>query len=137
MDDISQDEILSRFIFSSKHFARRNETVKFRAFMPPQISKDPPLYSPELSVYRLSGLSDNEKWAIGQTYIQTEDRSIKARADLPVQEVYKNKLSVISDTQPHERHANITPFPSDRLACQRLATKLARASKLVIPPEDV
>ena len=137
MDTILQDEILTRFIFSSRHFARRNETIKFGAFMPPYASKDPPLYSPDISVYRLSGLSDNEKWTIGREYVQTEGRSIKARADLSVQEVYKNKLKVISDTQPHERHANITPFPPDRLACQRLATKLARASKLAIPPEDI
>lgn len=137
MDDISQDEILTRFIFSSSHFSRRNETVKFRAFMPPQVSKDPPLYSPDLSVYRLVGLLDNEKWAIGREYVQTEGRSIKARDDVPVEEVYKNKLDVVSDMQPHERHANITQFPPDRLACQRLATKLALASKLGVPPEDV
>lgn len=137
MDDILQDEILTRFIFSSRHFARRNETIKFGAFMPPHVSKDPPLYSPDLSVYRLSGLSCNEKWMIGREYVQTEGRSIKARADLPVREVYKNKLKVISDRQPHERHANITPFPPDRLACQRLATKLAHASKLLILPEEV
>ena len=137
MNDILQDEILTRFIFSSRHFARRNETIKFGAFMPPYASKDPPSYSPDLSVYRLSELSDNEKWTIGREYVQTEGRSIKARADLPVQEVYKNNLKVISDMQPHERHANITPFPPDRLACQRLATKLARASKLAIPPKDV
>lgn len=31
---------------------------------------------------------------------------------------------------------NITPFPADRTACQRIATKLALASELVpIPPE--
>jgi hypothetical protein len=137
MDDISQDEILTRFIFSSRHFSRRNETVKFGAFMPPQVSKDPPLYNQDLSVYRLSGLLDNEKWTIGWEYVQTESRSIKARADVPAQEVYKSRLDVVSDVKPHERHANITPFPPDRLGCQKLATKLARASKLVIPPEDV
>ena len=77
MNDIPQDAILIRFIFSSKHFARGNQTVKFRVFMPPQVSKEPPTYSPNLSVYRISEISDSEVWEIGQEHVQTEDRLIR------------------------------------------------------------
>ena len=136
MNDILQDEILTRFIFSSKHFASGNQTVKFRAFMPPQASKEPPTYSDSLSVYRISTISHGEVWEIGRVHVQTEGRFIKARVDISAGDVYKNNLEVIPDMQPHERHANITPFPADRLACQRIATKLARASKLVVLPEN-
>ncbi len=135
MNDIPQDAILTRFIFSSKHFARGNQTVKFRVFMPPQVSKEPPTYSPNLSVYRISEISDSEVWEIGQEHVQTEGRLIKARTDILAGDVYKNNLRVVPDTQPHERHANITPFPADKLTCQRIATKLAHVSKLVVIPE--
>ena len=57
-----------------------NQTVKFRVFMPPQVSKEPPTYSPRnLSVYRISEISDSEVWEIGQEHVQTEGRLIKAR----------------------------------------------------------
>lgn len=137
MNDISQDEIITRFIFSSKHYSRTNKTVKFRTFMPPQISKEPTTYSDNLSVYRISGISDKEVWQLGQEHVQTEGRMIRARADISIENVYKNHLRVVPDKRPHERHANILPFPSDRLSCQRMATKLSLVSKLVIiSPED-
>ena len=43
-------------------------------------------------------------------------------------------LQVIPDPQPFKEHANITPFPSDELGCQRFATKLAYISKLEMIP---
>lgn len=137
MNDISQNEVITRFIFSSKHFARGNKTVKFRAFMPPQVSKEVPTYSDSLSVYRISGISDSQIWEIGREHVQTENRLIKAKADISIGDFYKNNLRVVPDMQPHHRHANIMLFPADRLTCQRIATKLALASKLVIiPPEE-
>ena len=146
MNDISQDEVLTRFIFDRKKgFSPGNRTVKFKAFMPPLVSKDPPLYSPDLSVYRISALSDSDEefsddkvWEIGREYVQTAGRTLKARANLSVDNVYQNNLEVVSAPYPHKRHANITPFPAARIACQRIATKLALASELVIiPPEDI
>ena len=143
MNDISQDEVITCFIFSDKHFARTSGTVKFRVFMPPLVSKDPPIHSPDVSVCCISAPSDNrvlpdEKvWEIGLKYVQKPDRRIKARADLLVSDVYKNNLKVIPDPKPYREHANITPFPPDRLGCQMLATELALASQLVMLPNDV
>ncbi|MXY99291.1 hypothetical protein F4Y93_01100 [Candidatus Poribacteria bacterium] len=145
MNDISQDEVITCFIFSDKHFARTSGTVKFRVFMPPLISKDPPRYSTDVSVCRISAMSnsgvlpEDKVWEIGLKYVQNPDRPdrmIKARADILVNDVWKNNLKVIPDPEPYKEHANITPFPPDRLGCQMLATELALASQLVMLPKE-
>ena len=125
--NVPPDEKLARFIFSKSHFSVTNKEVKFKAFTPP-------LNSDNLSVFRISGLSDSEVWTIGREYVQREGRSIKARADLSASDVYENKLEVIPDKQGHELHANITLFPVDKRARDSLARKLALASQLVIIP---
>ena len=120
-------EKLARFIFSTRHFSVVNQTVKYGAFIPPSNSAD-------LSVYRISSLSGSEVWAIGREYVETADRRLKARADFLAEQVYENELEVIPDAQPHDRHANITPFPDDKRTRTRIARKLAFASKLAIMP---
>ena len=42
------------------------------------------------------------------------------------------------NVSPHEKVTrNITPFPANRTACQRIATKLALTNELIIiPPEE-
>ena len=125
--NVPPDEKLARFIFSKSHFSIVNKTVKYKAFIPPSNRV-------ELSVYRISTLSDGEVWEIGRKYVETGDRRLKARADFLADQVYESHLEVIPDPQPHERHANITPFPADRRTRARIARKLALSSKLVIMP---
>ena len=125
--NVPPDEKLTRFIFSKSHFSIVNKTVKFKAFIPPSNSAD-------ISVYRIASLSDSEVWAIGRKYVEIGGRRLKARADFLAEQVYGNHLEVIPDAQPHARHANITPFPADRRTRDRIARKLALASKLVIMP---
>lgn len=129
----SGSEKLTRFIFSKSHFSVRNQTVKYGAFIPPPDSEDRSRCSPDLSVYDISGISESEVWMIGRQYVQGI-RSIKARADLSVKDIHSNSLKVISAPQPHERHANITPFPPDRLICEQIARRLALVSQLVRMP---
>ena len=52
-------------------FPKKNQTVKFGAFMPPPDSKD-------LSVFRISSISDSEVWRIGVEGVQGS-RTLKAR----------------------------------------------------------
>lgn len=145
MNDISQDEIITRFIFDQKkdYFSRANKTVEFKSFMPPPDPEDRSKYSPDLSVCRISDPSGNgilpkdEIWKIGLKIglERQPPRTLKARAALPVSSVYDNNLKVIPDPKPwYKEHANITPFPPDELGCLRLATKLAHVSKLKIMP---
>ncbi len=138
--NVSQGETLTRFIRYNSHFSVVTNRVKPDAFLPHKKSI-------EVSVFRISGLNDckelseNEVWETGREYVQTEDRPIKARADLSAAIVYENNLEVVSD-EPPQRHANITPFPiekspTDRKARRAIATKLANASKLVVLPEKI
>lgn len=124
---VSPSEELARFIFSRKHFSVEKGEVKFKAFIPPPNSED-------ISVYRISRLSDRQVWEIGRNFVQRNDRSIKARANLAAKTVYANNLKVVPDPLPHELHANIRPFPADRRARDRIAKQLALASQLVIMP---
>ena len=132
-------EKLTRFIRYGSHFSIEANRVKPDAFLPHRKSID-------ISVFRISELKEsgkltkNEIWEIGRKHIQTEDRPIKARADLLASDVYDNSLEVVPD-EPPERHANIRHLPVDnsptnRKARRALATKLANLSKLVIPPEE-
>jgi hypothetical protein len=127
-------EKLTRFIRYSGHFSDKDNTVKREAFLPHKNSVD-------LSVFRISGLSESEVWAIGREYVERGGRPIKARADLSAGDVYENNLKVIPDEQGHELHANITPFPIDRSPTDRrtrrtIARNLALASKLAIMPTE-
>ncbi len=134
---VSPGEQLTRFIRFSKHFSEP-DTVRHAAFLPHKTQVD-------ISVFRISELfgseelSDADIWEMGRKYVQTKERAVKARADLLAASVYKNNLEVIPGDDP-PRHANITPLPVDnptnRKARRALATKLANASKLVVPPED-
>ena len=124
--DVLPGEKLARFIFSKSQFSAMKREVKFWAFIPPSNSKD-------ISVYRTSSLTESEVWAIGLEYVQGK-RTLRARAGLSAEQVYNYNLKVIPDTQPHELHANITPFPADKSERQSIARKLALASKLVIMP---
>ena len=136
--NVPPGEKLTRFIRYGSHFSIVTNRVKPNAFLPHKKSVD-------ISVFRISELtnsqelSENEIWEIGREHIQTEDRPIKARADLLASNVYDSNLEVVPD-EPPERHANIRPLPVDnsptnRKARRALATKLANLSKLVILPE--
>ena len=138
--NVSPGETLTRFIRYNSHFSVVTNRVKPDAFLPHKKSID-------VSVFRISELNDseelseNEVWEIGREYVQTEERPIKARADLSASVVYENNLEVVPD-EPPQRHANITPFPvekspTDRKARRSIATKLANASKLVVLPEKI
>lgn len=137
--NVPPGEKITRFIRYGSHFSIVANRVRPDAFLPHKNEVD-------ISVFRISVLNDsqvlseNEIWEIGREHVQTEDRPIKARADLLASNVDDSNLEVVPD-EPPERHANIRPLPIDnspanRKARRALATKLANLSKLVIPPEE-
>ena len=133
--DILPGEKITRFIRYNRHFDEPN-TVRHEAFLPHRKRID-------ISVFHISGLSEDEVWKIGWEHVQTDELPILARADLFASDVYDNNLEVIPDIQSHERHANITNFPierpknktEDRKLRRAIARKLALASELVMPPK--
>ncbi len=130
---VSSGEKLTRFIRYSSHFSVVTNRVRPDAFLPHKNEVN-------ISVFRISEITEDEVWKIGQEYVHTEKRPVKARADIFASDVYENNLEVIP-VEPPQRHANITPLPVDnsptnRKARRSLATKLATLSKLAIPPEE-
>lgn len=130
---VSPGEKLTRFIRYGSHFSDVTNRVRPDAFLPHKNEVD-------ISVFRISELTEDEVWKIGQKYVQTEQRPVKARADISASGIYESNLEVIP-SEPPQRHANITPLPVDNSPTNRkvrrsLATKLANLSKLVIPPEE-
>lgn len=116
-------EKLTWFISSKSGFSIQNKAVSYRAFIPPKRNPQ------ELSVYRISTLTENKVWEIGKEYVQGENE-IKARADFLAQVVYENNLIVIADTQVHELHANIIHLPIDKEDRDEILRELALASEL-------
>ena len=127
--NVPPDEKLTRFISSKSGFSIAKKEVSYRAFIPP--SKNPQ----ELSVYRISTLTEIEIWEIGRKYVQGRNE-IKARADFLAEIVYENNLIVIADTQVHKLHANIMPLPIDKEDRDEILRELALASELVPIPTE-
>ena len=127
--NVPPDEKLTRFISSKNGFSIAKKIVSYRAFVPPK--KNPQ----EISVYRISTLTENKIWEIGREYVQGENE-IKARADFLAEVVYENGFIVSADMQVHELHANIMPLPINKEDRDEILRELALASELVlIPPE--
>ncbi|MDE0089356.1 MAG: hypothetical protein OXU23_26820 [Candidatus Poribacteria bacterium] len=129
-------EKITRFIRRNRDFSEPN-IVRKEVFLPHRKKVD-------ISVFRISELTESEVWKIGWEHVQTAKSPVLARADLFASNVNENKLEVIPDTQSHKLHANITGFPvereenktEDRRLRQAIARKLALSSKLEIPPQQ-
>ncbi len=130
MDDfqspIDQSENISRFILSKNHFAASKKRIKYNAFLPyPHV---------ELSVFRISGLPDNQIWEIGQKIVaQPQSKTVKGRADFLAAHVTENELSIIPATNPHKLHANIIGWPENKSEQKLIALKLKDKAELKLP----
>jgi len=132
--NISPDEKLTYFISSRSGFAPAKKEVKARAFRPTKKSPK------ELSVYRISSLTESKVWEIGRKYVEGKIK-IKARADFSARLFYENQffcernIKVIPYPHPHELHANITPIPTNRADRDEIFRELALLCELVVQPE--
>jgi len=103
---VGDDETIARFIFSSSHFSKGTERVKYGAYLP---AKDG-----ESSVYRVTGLHWDKIWDIGKDYVETDKRKIRACAEATAIEITRHSLSILPETKKHYRHANIVAWPQEK-----------------------
>jgi len=90
-DFVLPDELLARYITSSRWYRRADQTVKQDAFIPPEN----PL---ELSTTRHLNLSENEIWDIGNEIVSgQQNRKLHGRADVEVSHVTSQSLNVVAD----------------------------------------
>jgi len=117
LSPIESLETLSRFILQSNWFSISENRVKYAAFLPNR--------NGETSVFRTSGIFNNEIWVIGEREVSTRrGKPIYGRADISVSNVIAKDLVVIS-SEPPERHANITGWPDERSKQRMIAIELA------------
>lgn len=103
----------------ARAFGRGNSVaLYFKRHITPSINRPKPgAFSPEpykeLSVAHTTGLPHAEIWAIARLTLTTERRRDKvyARADVPVAELIRKKLTTIRDDDPFERHTLVKGWP--------------------------
>lgn len=112
----------------SGHFNKDKKTIKHEAFMP-NIGKG----ITSISVFRVSGCSEEKIWMLGEKYVATpRRRELYARGDLKARHAYNISLDVEDEPKPHVRHANITKFPSAKSQAKLKAMELAQNARLVL-----
>jgi hypothetical protein len=124
---IKNEELLARFITSSKWFRQSNQTVKQDAFIPYPY--------PDLSVTRHKSLSEPEIWKIGQEISDARPATLYGRADISAEEVRKQKLTIEPRPVPENlNHACILGWPLDKPAQKILALEFAAVARFVPKP---
>jgi hypothetical protein len=126
--EVTQDELLARFIYQSSHIRPSNGTVKPNAFLPPA--------NLLCSVTRHLEASEAELWSVGQHLAQQREATLHARADFQTEVCVRQGLRVLkAPVQGNPNHANMSGWPADKAAQKIIAQELAAAASLVVPPE--
>ncbi len=125
---MTPSDTIARYIFNKKHFAASKGRVKYAAFLPPD---------GETSVYYITNLTEEKIWHIGQRYVaEVSGRTLLARGDLFVSDIFAVGLNVELETKTHQLHANIVEWPSQKARKMLIAKKLEGKAKLVEKPSD-
>lgn len=123
---ISNEELLARYITSSKWF-RSNNTVRQDAFIPHPY--------PDLSVTRHKSFSESEIWNVGKKVADARPATLYRRADVMAGDVRKQKLTIEPRPVPENlNHACIFGWPLDKPAQKILALELAAVARFVPKP---
>jgi len=132
--DVKADETLARFILSSRHIRSSDDTIKADAFIPHP--------SNELSVTRHRDATDGEVWNVGRAVAQVQQRTLHGRGDVVATAFLERGLAVQAapvighaSLPDNPNHANVTGWPKDDKARQRLlALQITAQASLVRPP---
>lgn len=123
MSPVDSNENLSRYLFSRNNYSPTKQIVHYTAFIPPPDKR--------LSVFRISALSENDIWNIGESVATQRGKQLLGRADIEAVPVYEAGLSIEPDVSP-PRHANIIGWPDEDSAIKLAAIELAQKSRLFV-----
>lgn len=118
MSHVETEEILARYIYSKNHYRSSDHTARHSVFMPPEDRR--------LSVFRISGLQENDVWSIGDNL---RSQPSLGRADIKALSVLEIGLLIDADDIP-PRHANIIGWPEEASAIKLKAMELAEKASL-------
>lgn len=120
MEPVDLSETLSRFVVYNR-WIRADNTVRHIAFTPNK--------NGETSVFRISGIFDNEVWNIGEREVGIkQNKPILGRADITASIILSNHLEIIP-SEPPERHADITGWPEEKDKQKDIALELAEKAR--------
>ena len=121
MEPIDLSETLSRFVVYNRWIRSSINKVKYVAFTPDQKG--------DTSVFRISGITNNEIWDIGDREVAPKrNRPILGRADVIASFVISKGLKVIP-SEPPKRHADITDWPEEKSEQKQITLELAAESE--------
>lgn len=123
-DKVSDQEPISRFLFSERQFTDSTANIASSVFLPPRNSN-------QTSVYRTINCSEKKIWLLAEQYVGST-KPVLARANVFAKHITDIKLEIVPDFTPHPRHANITNWPEGRLEMKRKAVDLKHKASLVV-----
>jgi len=127
-DSIAHNELLARYVVSSKWFHKEDQTVKQDAFIPDSFL--------ELSVTRHLNFSEDDIWRVGKIIARKISRTLHGRADVETAHVIAQRLNVVPQPESdNPNHANIINWPSDKDARKMRALEIARVARFIANPE--
>jgi hypothetical protein len=127
MDSVAPNELLARYITSSKWIHKQDQTVKQDAFIPP---------NSELSVTRHLNITEETIWTIGGKIAESMSRNLHGRADVKTLCVTDQGLNVVPQpVNGNPNHANIINWPPDKDARKMCALAIAKVARFVTNPK--
>lgn len=121
MVELDFSEILARFIFSKRMY-RADKSIRHNLFIPNPKDNT-------TSVFRISYISDDEIWNIGDSVGVMREKPTLGRADIASDVVIAKDLKIVPE-EPPERHANIIGWPNDISEQKMIALELASEAML-------
>ena len=120
-NELIDSEILARYLYD-KQLIRANGTVRHNAFLPPPQENC-------LSVFQVTGLSENEKWELGEKH--GRKKPLLGRAE--IDDSCVNEIGLKSERDDnHPRHVNIIGWPANKEARRIKAIEIAQKAKLFL-----
>lgn len=120
---LSDDERLTRYILR-KEFIRRDGTLKPDPFIP--------FRHTELSVTRLSGLTDARIWEIGESVAKRQTKTLHGRGDAHTVVYTKEKLYVYpAPVEENPNHANVTGWPAEKDMQKAIALEIVKSIQYI------
>ena len=127
--EVSEDELLARYIIASSHVRKSDQTVKPDAFIPHPHR--------DLSVTRHVQATEDELWLVGMNVATSRGKTLRGRADVVARVCLQQSLSVLAMPLPNnQNHADISGWPAEKPEQKLLAIEIAKAAKLVQTPGD-
>jgi hypothetical protein len=122
---VEPEECLTRYAIEKSYYRPSDRTVRHNAFMPPVSNQ-------ELSVFRISNLSQNVIWDLGKQYVANpRNKPLLGRVDIFASNVFEKGLKIRPENQPHVLHANIIDWPEEREEQRLIAIELASEANFI------